>query len=265
MFLTGDFNAYDREDPIKVITDAGYLSQEAKTGEYTYAFGGSVGSLDHVFASPEADAVVNDVDVWNINSVESVALEYSRYNNNVTDFYAADAFRSSDHDPAVVGLNLDSTPAVVDINLINTNDFHGRIDGNAVKFAGTVEQLRAEYGDASSLFLSAGDNIGASLFASSSQMDVPTLDVLNALELRTSSDGNHEFDGGFNDLKVRISEAAAFDYLGANVYLAGTSTPAQQEYAVFDVKGCQGRRHRRSHGGDPHPGHPVRDLGGPVR
>ncbi|WP_198416853.1 MULTISPECIES: ExeM/NucH family extracellular endonuclease [Cryobacterium] len=108
VFLTGDFNAYDQEDPIKVITDAGYLNQEAKSGEYTYAFGGSVGSLDHVFASPEADAVVTDVDVWNINSVESVALEYSRYNNNVTDFYVADAFRSSDHDPAILGLNLAS-------------------------------------------------------------------------------------------------------------------------------------------------------------
>jgi MYXO-CTERM domain-containing protein len=108
VFLTGDFNAYDQEDPIKVITDAGYLNQEAKSGEYTYAFGGSVGSLDHVFASPEADAVVSDVDVWNINSVESVALEYSRYNNNVTDFYVADPFRSSDHDPAILGLNLAS-------------------------------------------------------------------------------------------------------------------------------------------------------------
>ncbi|TFD85019.1 ExeM/NucH family extracellular endonuclease [Cryobacterium lactosi] len=108
VFLTGDFNAYDQEDPIKVITDAGYLNQEAKSGEYTYAFGGSVGSLDHVFASAEADAVVSDVDVWNINSVESVALEYSRYNNNVTDFYVADPFRSSDHDPAILGLNLAS-------------------------------------------------------------------------------------------------------------------------------------------------------------
>ena len=59
-----------------------------------------------MFASAAADAIVTDVDVWNINSVESVALEYSRYNNNVTDFYVADPFRSSDHDPAILGLNL---------------------------------------------------------------------------------------------------------------------------------------------------------------
>ena len=109
VFLTGDFNAYDLEDPIQVLLEAGYINQGTKSGEYTYAFGGTVGSLDHVFASPEADATVNAVDVWNINSVESVALEYSRYNNNVTDFYVADAYRSSDHDPVVLGLNLAAT------------------------------------------------------------------------------------------------------------------------------------------------------------
>ncbi|MFO7690806.1 MAG: ExeM/NucH family extracellular endonuclease, partial [Cryobacterium sp.] len=103
VFLTGDFNAYDQEDPLQVLLTAGYINQGAQTGEYTYAYGGTVGSLDHVFASPEAAATVNAVDVWNINSVESVALEYSRFNNNLTDFYTPDAYRSSDHDPVVLG------------------------------------------------------------------------------------------------------------------------------------------------------------------
>ena len=236
VFLTGDFNAYDLEDPLKVLTDAGYINQGAKTGEYSYAFGGTVGSLDHVFASPEADAVVNDVDIWNINSVESVALEYSRYNNNVTDFYLADQFRSSDHDPVIVGLNIASTPAVVDLNLLNINDFHGRINKNTVKFAGTIEQLRAEYGDANSLLLSAGDNFGASLFASASQQDLPTIDVLNALGLQ-SGVGNHEFDQGFSDLTGRVNDAANWDYLGANVYDVGTETPAMREYVILEVDG----------------------------
>jgi 5'-nucleotidase len=236
VFLTGDFNAYDQEDPIRVLTDAGYLSQEAKSGEYTYAFGGTVGSLDHIFASPEADATVADVDVWNINSVESVALEYSRYNNNATDFYVADAYRSSDHDPVVVGLNL-ATQVPVEINLLNINDFHGRIDTNTVKFAGTVEKLRAAYGDANTLFLSDGDNIGASLYASASQQDQPTIDVLNALELDTSAVGNHEFDQGTDDLTGRVANAADFEYLGANVYLKDTETPALQEYALFEIDG----------------------------
>ncbi|MFX8879527.1 hypothetical protein ABTM72_19220, partial [Acinetobacter baumannii] len=75
----------------------------------------------------------------------------------------------------------------VTIRLLDINDFHGRIDANTVKFAGTVEQLRAEAGEANTLFLSAGDNIGASLFASSVQQDEPTIDVLDALDLAVST------------------------------------------------------------------------------
>ena len=128
-------------------------------------------------------------------------------------------------------------PEVVQLNLLNINDFHGRIDENTVKFAGTVETLRAEYGDAATLFLSDGDNIGASLFASASQQDTPTLDVLNALELRASAVGNHEFDQGYSDLIGRVADTADFDYLGANVYKAGTEEPALDEYALTEVQG----------------------------
>ena len=106
VFLSGDFNSYAHEDPIRVLRDAGYVDQGEKTGEHTYSFDGMVGSLDHIFASPSADATVAGADVWNINSVEPVALEYSRYNYNVTDFYAPDAYRASDHDPLIVGLDL---------------------------------------------------------------------------------------------------------------------------------------------------------------
>ncbi|WP_205834199.1 ExeM/NucH family extracellular endonuclease [Crystallibacter degradans] len=106
VYLTGDFNSYAQEDPIRILAEAGYINQGAKTGEHSYNFDGMVGSLDYIFASPEADAVVEGADIWNINSVESIALEYSRYSYNVTDFYAPDMFRASDHDPIVVGLDL---------------------------------------------------------------------------------------------------------------------------------------------------------------
>jgi len=127
--------------------------------------------------------------------------------------------------------------APVDIRLLNINDFHGRIDANTTKFATTIEQERAEAGDANTLFLSAGDNIGASLFASAVAEDVPTMDVLNALELKTAAVGNHEFDRGFADLTDRVEPATDFDYLGANVYQAGTTTPALPEYATYEVGG----------------------------
>ncbi|GAB2625729.1 hypothetical protein GCM10027270_10620 [Nocardioides ginkgobilobae] len=125
----------------------------------------------------------------------------------------------------------------VTITLLNINDFHGRIDANTTKFATTVEQLRADRGEANTLFLSAGDNIGASLFASSVQDDQPTIDVLNALELAASAVGNHEFDGGFADLEDRVVPASDFEILGANVYEKGTTTPALDEFEVYEVAG----------------------------
>jgi 5'-nucleotidase len=106
VLLVGDFNSYLMEDPIVAITGAGYSDQGSRTAKKTYAYDGMVGSLDHVLASPGAAKAITGVDIWNINSGESVALEYSRYNYNVTDFYRPDPYRSSDHDPVVVGLRL---------------------------------------------------------------------------------------------------------------------------------------------------------------
>ena len=138
------------------------------------------------------------------------------------------------------------TPAsgTTTINLLNFNDFHGRIGKNlTVPFAATIEQLRAEHPD-SSLLLAAGDSIGASLFNSSVQKDQPTIDVLNALGLKASAVGNHEFDKGYDDLTGRVIGAdgkrnAQWDYLGANVYKKGTGTPALQEYSIQNVNGVR--------------------------
>ncbi|MGB9011617.1 MAG: 5'-nucleotidase C-terminal domain-containing protein [Aeromicrobium sp.] len=111
----------------------------------------------------------------------------------------------------------------VTLNLIGINDFHGRIDGNTVKFAGTVEQIRQEGGADNSLLISAGDNVGASVFASAVQKDIPTIDVLNALALDASAAGNHEFDKGADDLTGRLTDAADFPFLAANVFQADGS------------------------------------------
>lgn len=107
VFLMGDFNAYEREDPISVLEEAGYASQGARSsGEFSYAFDGAVGSLDGIFASPAAAEAVTGVDLWMINANEPVALEYSRYNYTAERLYAADQWRSSDHNPILVGIDL---------------------------------------------------------------------------------------------------------------------------------------------------------------
>ncbi|MCL9663704.1 ExeM/NucH family extracellular endonuclease [Curtobacterium albidum] len=114
VFLIGDFNAYSEEDPMVVLRDAGYtdLAPAEDSSEYSYVFSGLSGSLDHVLASPAALAAVTGVDIWNINSTESVGLEYSRHNVNVSDLYRDDVYRASDHDPILVGFDLaeDETP-----------------------------------------------------------------------------------------------------------------------------------------------------------
>ncbi|MBF4162285.1 ExeM/NucH family extracellular endonuclease [Nocardioides acrostichi] len=244
LFLTGDFNAYSEEDPVQVLEDDGYTAIESDTaGEETYSFSGLSGSLDHVFANNAAMKMVTGADVWNINSAETVAFQYSRYNNNVTDFYAADPFAASDHDPEIVGVNLADTSNQVTLNLLGVNDFHGRINKSTVSWAGTVEKLtRSGGGDDSTLFIGAGDLIGASEFASAIDDDQPTIDVLNALELDASAVGNHEFDKGWIDLRDRVigaegSRNALWDYLGANVYEKGTENPVLPEFALFDVDG----------------------------
>ena len=83
------------------------------TDKETYQFDGAVGSLDHVFASATAYENVTGADIWNINSYESVAREYSRYNYNVTDFYKPGPYRASDHDPEIVGFTSAEAPGPV--------------------------------------------------------------------------------------------------------------------------------------------------------
>lgn len=113
VFLTGDFNAYNEEDPVSIIEAAGYVNVPRElTDKETYQFDGQIGSLDHVFASDHAFTKVTGADIWNINAYESLAREYSRFNYNVTDFYKADPFRASDHDPEIIGFTAEEPDPV---------------------------------------------------------------------------------------------------------------------------------------------------------
>lgn len=118
------------------------------------------------------------------------------------------------------------------VTLFNINDFHGRISSNAKPLACTLTEQRAALGTSgNSAFLSAGDNIGASEFASYIQDDQPTIDYLNAPGLQASALGNHEYDRGQDDLTGRVETAAHWTYLAANIdnadgTRAATPTPS---------------------------------------
>ena len=236
VLLLGDFNAYTQEDPMQVLYEAGYtdLNSHFETGKSSYVFSGQTGSLDHALASESILDDVTGVDIWNINASESIAFEYGGYEP----WFAANPYRSSDHDPILIGLDLvgDEVPTgPVDLQLLDINDFHGRIGGGVgVRLAGTVEEARAK--QPNTIFVSAGDNIGASTFVSSSQQDEPTIDVLNALGLQASAVGNHEFDQGLADLTGRVEERADWPYLGANVY-GSDGEPVLPEYAIVESGG----------------------------
>ena len=237
VYLVGDFNSYAKEDPMKVFADAGWsdlLFTKAR-GQYTYTFDGELGSLDHVIASPAATTRVTGAGVWSINSPEWAGREYWG-----TAAEAGTPYRSSDHDPILVGVGSDPAPATVDIDLVTVNDFHGRIEqsapsGGIAALSSAVKQIRA--GNPNTIFAAAGDMIGASTFTSFIQQDVPTIEALNAAGLDVSSVGNHEFDQGFADLTDRVMPLALWEYLGANIYEKGTTTPALPEYWTQEFDG----------------------------
>ena len=235
VLLVGDFNAYAEEDPVQVLTDAGLvdLVPAKDPSEYTYTFDGELGSLDHAFATPEFASSVTGVDVWNINSPE--------WSDRGYEFGATEPgtpYRSSDHDPIVVGFN--SAPAPVDIDILSINDFHGRLEAappiaGAAVLGGMIDSYRAA--NPNTAFVGAGDLIGASTFTSFILNDEPTIDALHAAGLDASAFGNHEFDQGRSDVDDRIVPRAEWDYLSANIYDRATGEPAYQQYSLEEFDG----------------------------
>ena len=119
VLLMGDLNAYTQEDPIGVLRTAGYtdLGEQLDPGRYSFVFNASSGSLDHAMASPSLTPKVTDLTHWNINAVESFAYQYT----GDPALYDADPYRSSDHDPLVLGIDLEERCAGLLPTLRGTN------------------------------------------------------------------------------------------------------------------------------------------------
>lgn len=117
--IIGDLNSYDKEDPIRALTGAGYTDLLLKyqgEGAYTYVFDGQLGYLDHGLAGPGLLADVSGAAAWNINADEAPILDYNVNFKSATqanDWFAPNAFRSSDHDPVIVGIDLDTVPPTI--------------------------------------------------------------------------------------------------------------------------------------------------------
>src|SRR3954452_6915319 len=112
------------------------------------------------------------------------------------------------------------TAAPVELRILAINDFHGNLRpppggirindpedkakkvmvaaGGAEYMATLVKQLRE--GHKNTIFVAAGDLIGASPFLSAMFHDEPTIDSMSMMGLGLSAGGNHEFDEGKDEL-----------------------------------------------------------------
>lgn len=126
--IIGDLNAYAKEDPITQIINAGYTDLIHKFGgstAYSYVFDRQAGYLDHSLSSNSLTPQVLYTADWHINADEPISLDYNtefKSPAQVTNFYSADAYRSSDHDPLIVSLKL-----IIDL------DGDGDVDKNDVQ------------------------------------------------------------------------------------------------------------------------------------
>lgn len=117
VLVIGDLNAYGAEDPIHYLTSNGLVSEIERFVRphgtpYSFVFDGESGYLDHALSTPSLSSKVTGVTEWHINADEPMAIDYNT-EFRVQDLYAAGPSRAADHDPVVIGLNLQ--PAYVDV------------------------------------------------------------------------------------------------------------------------------------------------------
>ncbi len=167
---------------------------------------------------------------------------------------------------------VDAAGAPIDLTILAINDVHGHLEpppggisiadpadparkirvaaGGAEHMATLVKQLRANA--ANSVFVAAGDLIGASPLLSGMFADEPTIESLSAMGLEISAVGNHEFDRGAAEL-MRMQNGgchpvrgclgphpfagAKFRYLAASTVVTSTGQTLFPPYAVKEFAG----------------------------
>jgi hypothetical protein len=117
VLLVGDFNAYAQEDPVYNLTSSGLVDQIGRFNSfgYSYVFDGAAGRIDHAISTGTLSPKVASAQHWHINADEGLSLDYNLEFKQpacatcAPDPYAVSPYRSSDHDPVVLGLNLYKT------------------------------------------------------------------------------------------------------------------------------------------------------------
>jgi 5'-nucleotidase len=164
------------------------------------------------------------------------------------------------------------TAAPVELRILAINDFHGNLRpppggirindpedrskkvmvaaGGAEYMATLVKQLRE--GHKNTIFVAAGDLIGASPFLSAMFHDEPSVESLSMMGLAITSVGNHEFDEGKTEL-LRMQNGgchpqdgcqgphpftgAKFHYLAASTIETATGKSILPPYEIREFEG----------------------------
>jgi uncharacterized protein len=109
--IMGDLNSYAKEDPIDVLRAGGYTDLvNAFDGDeaYSFVFDGQLGYLDHALSGSDFTNEITGATVWHINADEPDILDYDLTFKQPAqeELFEPNAFRSSDHDPVIVGIDL---------------------------------------------------------------------------------------------------------------------------------------------------------------
>jgi 5'-nucleotidase len=175
--------------------------------------------------------------------------------------------------PAAMGQDKPAPPGqakekTIEVQILGLNDFHGQLQpvpstssggrigatpaGGAEYLATHVRQLRAT--NPNTLFVSAGDLIGASPLISALFHDEPTIEAFNLMGLDYNGVGNHEFDEGVDEL-LRMQyggchpvdgcqdgdpfNGATFDFLAANVKYKDNGETIFDGYKIHEFGGVK--------------------------
>ena len=133
--IIGDLNSYRNELPIVNLKNGSddiagtsddfidLLDANIGANAYSFVFDGQLGYLDYAIANSGLSTQVTGITSWHINSDEFNIYDYNdgiqnpgeaffERKSNALPIYESNAFRSSDHDPILVGLDLGVPPLI---------------------------------------------------------------------------------------------------------------------------------------------------------
>lgn len=194
VLVIGDLNSNAKEDPILVLEAAGYANLvEAYGGPnaYSFVFDGLWGYLDHALASPSLRPQVTGAGDYHINADEPSVLDYNtnfKTPGQIASLYAPDVFRTSDHDPVLVGL----APAKAASTTTVTSSANPSTVGQPVTFTATVAASRPGLTPTGTVrFFAAGVPVSGAIALSGGVATSPALNLPPAqvdVEARYSGD-----------------------------------------------------------------------------